>query len=69
MSTFDGPAVARLNGVIDRVERGATALGTFAAAHPHVTEKNVDGVVAHGYRLLFTAPVVSHPGLAITGRS
>ncbi|KAA9159037.1 aldolase [Amycolatopsis acidicola] len=44
-----------------------------AVAHPHVTEKNVDEVVEQGYRLLFTAPVVSHPGLvrgrAITGRS
>lgn len=42
-------------------------------AHPHVTEENVDEVVEHGYRLLFTAPVVSHPGLvrgrAITGRA
>jgi 4-hydroxy-2-oxoheptanedioate aldolase len=42
-------------------------------AHPHVTEKNVDEVVEHGYRLLFTAPMVSYPGLArgraITGRS
>lgn len=42
-------------------------------AHPHVTEANVDEVVEHGYRLLFTAPVVSHPGLvrgrAITGRA
>ncbi|MBB4689275.1 HpcH/HpaI aldolase family protein [Amycolatopsis jiangsuensis] len=44
-----------------------------AVAHPHVTEANVDEVVEHGYRLLFTAPVLSHPGLdrgrAITGRS
>jgi 4-hydroxy-2-oxoheptanedioate aldolase len=44
-----------------------------AVAHPHVTEKNVDEVIEHGYRLLFTAPVVSYPGLArgraITGRS
>jgi 4-hydroxy-2-oxoheptanedioate aldolase len=42
-------------------------------AHPHVTKKNVDEVVGHGYRLLFTAPVVTRPGLvrgrAITGRS
>ncbi|WP_446044977.1 HpcH/HpaI aldolase family protein [Streptomyces olivaceus] len=42
-------------------------------AHPHVTAGNVDRVVDDGYRILFTAPVVSHPGLdrgrEITGRS
>jgi 4-hydroxy-2-oxoheptanedioate aldolase len=44
-----------------------------AAAHPHVTVRNIDEVVEHGYRLLFTAPVVSYPALVrgreITGRS
>jgi len=44
-----------------------------AVGHPHVTAKNVDEVVEQGYRVLLTAPVVSHPGLvrghAITGRS
>lgn len=43
-----------------------------AVGHPHVTEKNVDEVLDQGYRLLLTAPVVSHPGLtrgrARTGR-
>ncbi|MFD5445691.1 HpcH/HpaI aldolase family protein [Streptomyces tendae] len=46
---------------------------SVAVAHPHVTAGNVDRVVDDGYRLLFTAPVVSHPGLdrgrKITGRS
>lgn len=36
--------------------------------HPHVTEKNVEQVLQDGYRLLLSAPVVSHPGLE-RGRS
>lgn len=43
-----------------------------AVAHPHVTEKNVEQVLDDGYRVLLSAPVVSHPGLdhgrALTGR-
>lgn len=34
-----------------------------AVGHPHVTEKNVDHVIGQGYRVLLTAPVVSHPAL------
>ncbi len=40
--------------------------------HPHVTEKNVEQALHEGYRLLLSAPVVSHPGLdrgrALAGR-
>ncbi|UDY23931.1 HpcH/HpaI aldolase family protein [Nocardioides sp. Kera G14] len=43
-----------------------------AVAHPHVTQANVEQVLADGYRVLLTAPVVKYPGLdrgrALAGR-
>lgn len=59
------------------LEQKARVLEVCAAhgvpvGHPHVTEKNVEQVLEQGYRLLLTAPVVSHPGLdhgrALSGR-
>ncbi|CAL9653400.1 HpcH/HpaI aldolase family protein [Streptomyces sp. enrichment culture] len=66
---YDHPAVVKYKQRILDICAGHGV----AVAHPHVTAANVDEAVAQGYRLLFTAPVVSHPGLArgreIAGRS
>lgn len=60
--------------VLEQKDRVLEVCGTHGVAvgHPHVTEKNVEQVLEQGYRVLLTAPVVSHPGLdrgrALAGR-
>jgi 4-hydroxy-2-oxoheptanedioate aldolase len=65
---YEHPTVLELK---ERVLKVCAAHGV-AVAHPHVTANNVEQVLEQGYRVLFTAPVVSHPGLdrgrELTGR-